>query len=249
MAMKFLGETLDIHCGGVDHIRVHHTNEIAQSYCATGKPFSKYWVHGGWLLESKEDGSGGKMSKSKDEFIRLSTLTEREFHPLDYRYFCGTAHYRNYLTFSWANLQSAKDSLNRLRERTLPLVRQAGSICSQGAQEWLCRFMQGLCDDLNIPQALGIFNLMLKDPDILPGEKGALILEFDKILGFDLARNARSSSEPKALPEELQSLIHQRNKARKAKNFKRADEIRNIFKQHGYILKDSPGGTTWERHP
>jgi len=102
MAMKHLGETLDIHCGGTDHLRVHHTNEIAQSECATEKHFVNYWIHGGWLLESQDE-KKGKMSKSKGEFIRLESLIENGFDPLDYRYFCMTSHYRNYLNFSWGS--------------------------------------------------------------------------------------------------------------------------------------------------
>ncbi|MFC1584939.1 cysteine--tRNA ligase [Fibrobacterota bacterium] len=246
MAMKHLGDTLDIHCGGTDHIRVHHTNEIAQSECATGKTFSRFWVHGGWLLESRGDGPG-KMSKSKEEFVRLDTLLEKGFAPMDYRYFCMTSHYRNYLAFSWENLRSARNSLKSLHNRIRPFVSQPTSVASDKGKEWLRKFITAVCDDLNIPQALAVLNIMLKDIDLLEGEKGALTLEFDKILGLELDKvEDKSDDSPGELEDELLCLIKERDMAREEKNFKRADEIRDIFIARGLALKDGPQGTTWE---
>jgi cysteinyl-tRNA synthetase len=247
MAMKHLGETLDIHCGGTDHIRVHHTNEIAQSECATGKPFARFWLHGGWLLEDKTRG-GGKMSKSNEEFVRLDTLTQKGYSPFDYRYFCMTSHYRNYLKFSWESLNSAKDSLSNLRKKASTFTLQATNISCENAQSWQEKFVGAVCDDLNLPNALGVLNLMLKDPDIPDGERGALIRDFEKILGLNLDEKPEHGQAPSEQPDsELLNLMKERNAARAAKNFVRADEIRDIFKKRGFLILDGPDGSTWKK--
>lgn len=246
MAMKHLGETLDIHCGGSDHIRVHHTNEIAQSNCATGKPFARFWIHGGWLLEQGDDGSEGKMSKSNDAFVRLQTIIDRGFDPMDYRYFCMSSHYRNYLSFSWDNLDGARRGRAGLMQKVIPLVQVAGHASTPEAAEWKKRFWQSVCDDLNIPEALSIVYLMLKDSALLPTEKGALLLDFDRILGLDF-QNIAEAQRTEELPADLLAMIPERAKARAEKNFKRSDEIRDAFLARGYVLKDSPAGTTWEK--
>jgi cysteinyl-tRNA synthetase len=247
MAMKLLGETLDIHCGGSDHIRVHHTNEIAQSECATGKPFARFWLHGGWLLEAPdEEGKGGKMSKSAGEFVTLDVLCRQGYNPMDYRYFCLTAHYRNYLNFSQAGMDSARDSLRNLRRRTDPLIGQAAPPRSDRALEWRGRFLEAACDDLNFPQALGVLNLLLKDPDLLEGERAGLVAECDKLLGLRL-----TEPEPvvaAVLPSDLLALLPERAQARKSKDWARSDAIRDQFKARGFVLKDNPDGSTaWEK--
>jgi cysteinyl-tRNA synthetase len=242
MAMKLLGETLDIHCGGADHIRVHHTNEIAQSECATGKPFARFWLHGGWLLEAPDgDGKGGKMSKSAGEFVTLDVLVKQGYSPMDYRYFCLTAHYRNYLNFSHAGLDSARDSLRNLRKRTDPLIGKATPIRSDRGLEWRTKFLESVCDDLNFPQALGILNLALKDPDVLEGEKAGLIVEWDRLLGLGLTE--AETSEAVELPDDLKSLLTERAEARKNKDWKRSDAIRDQFRDRGFVLKDNPDGS------
>jgi cysteinyl-tRNA synthetase len=242
MAMKILGETLDIHCGGVDHIRVHHTNEIAQSECATGKPFARFWSHGGWLLEAPdESGGGGKMSKSAGEFVTLDVLIQQGYAPMDYRYFCLTAHYRNYLNFSHAGLDSARDSLRNLRKRTDPLIGKAVPVRSDRGQEWRNRFLEAVCDDLNFPQALGILNLMLKDPDVLEGEKAGLIAEWDRLLGLRLTQGEQI--ETVDLPGDLKLLLTERSEARKRRDWARSDAIRDQLRARGFVLKDNPDGT------
>lgn len=243
MAMKLLGETLDIHCGGTDHIRVHHTNEIAQSECATGKPFARFWIHGGWLLEAPdEQGKGGKMSKSAGEFVTLDVLIRQGYSAMDYRYFCLTAHYRNYLNFSYKGMDTARDSLRNLRKRTDPLIGKAMPLRSERAEEWNRRFLEAVGDDLNFPQALGILNLMLKDPDLLEGERAGLVAAFDKLLGLKLTE-AEAPVAPAELPEDLVPLLAERAAARAAKNWARGDEIRDAFKARGFALKDNPDGT------
>ena len=251
MAMKHLGETLDIHCGGSDHVRVHHTNEIAQSECATGKPFARFWLHGGWLLEAPPPsspeggkGGGGKMSKSAGEFVTLDTLLAQGYSPMDYRYFCLTAHYRNYLNFGYAALDGARDSLRSLRKKTDSLMGKAGSIGGDRAQEWKRKFLEAVHDDLNFPQALGILNLMLKDPDLLEGERAGLVTDFDKFLGLRLTE--REIAAAAELPSDLMAMLEERLGARKRKDFARSDAIRKEFKTRGFELKDNPDGTmTW----
>ncbi len=243
MAMKHLGSTLDIHCGGTDHIRVHHTNEIAQSEAATGKLFSRFWIHGGWLLEApNENGGGGKMSKSAGEFITLDYLMKKGYAPMEYRYFCLTAHYRSYLNFSWEALDSARDSLKSLRRKTDPLIGKATTIASDNALGWQRRFQEAAFDDLGFPQALAVLNQMLKDPDLLEGEKAALVRDSDRLLGLRLEEKTEGSD--KALPGPMHALLDERKDARKHKDWKRSDEIRDLLKAKGFGVKDNPDGTT-----
>jgi cysteinyl-tRNA synthetase len=246
MAMKHLGATLDIHCGGTDHIRVHHTNEIAQSEAATGKTFARFWLHGGWLLEApSEEGGGGKMSKSSGEFVTLDVLLQKGYGAMDYRYFCLTAHYRSYLNFSYAGLDTARDSLRNLRKRTDPLIGKASSIASDTAKEWRKRFLEAVYDDLGFPKALAVLHQMVKDPDLLEGEKAALVRDFDRLLGLRLTEAEEKPVQ--SLPGELAALLEERKAARKAKDWKRSDEIRDLFRAKGFAVKDNPDGTsTWE---
>lgn len=242
MAMKLLGETIDIHCGGTDHIRVHHTNEIAQSECATGKPFARFWMHGEFLRMGT---SGGKMSKSTGEFLTLSLLMEKGFNPLDYRLFALTSHYRNYLNFTWEALESAKESLKSLHKKTDPLIGKATAIISAEALQWQAEFKEAIGDDLNIPRALGILNSVLKT-DIPEGEKATLVLDFDSVFGLKL-NEEREDIAPKSdvSVEEIEVLIQARTAARASKNWKESDRIRDELSARGIEIKDGPNGTTW----
>lgn len=251
MAMKHLGETLDIHCGGTDHIRVHHTNEIAQSECATGKVFARFWLHGGWLLEAPSDGEGGagKMSKSAGEFVTLDVLLKHGYSAMDYRYFCLTAHYRNYLNFSYKALDGARESLAALRKKTDGLIGRTGAIRSELAKSWRAKFLDAVCDDLNFPQSLGVLNLMLKDIDLLDEEKAALVAHADTLLGLGLTvAPAAVAAAVEPLPDDLAAVLAERNAARAAKDWKKSDELRAVFTARGYVLKDNKDGTTtWSR--
>ncbi len=244
MAMKHLGPTLDIHCGGTDHIRVHHTNEIAQSEGATGVTFAHFWLHGGWLLEALDDkGGGGKMSKSSGEFVTLDFLLSKGYAAMDYRYFCLTAHYRSYLNFSWEGLDSARDSLRNLRRKTDHFIGRATTLASDNAKAWQNRFRQVIFDDLGFPQGLAVLNMMLKDLDLLEGEKAALIIDFDRLLGLGLNEKPdHVAADP--IPVDLANLLEDRKQARKNKDFKRSDEIRDLFRARGFGIKDNPDGTT-----
>jgi len=249
MAMKHLGETLDIHCGGTDHVRIHHTNEIAQSECATGKLFARFWMHGEFLRMGDSD----KMSKSSGEFLTLDVLLNKGYHPMEYRLLALTSHYRNYLNFSFEAMDSAREGLKSLRKKTDPLIGQGGykhtgSIGSTKAKEWQAKFAEAVGDDLNTSKALGFLNLMLKD-DLQDYEKSALVRDFDRVLGLGLgeplvletplATNAVDASR-------VEALLVERTNARKNKDFKTSDRIRDELVAMNVVIKDGPQGTTWE---
>ena len=246
MAMKYNGPTLDIHCGGTDHIRVHHTNEIAQSECATGKPFARFWMHGEFLRLD-----GNKMSKSTGEFLTVSVLMDKGYNPLDYRLFALTSHYRNYLNFSFESLDSAREALKSLHKKTDPLIGKATAIESEAAKKWQQEFKDAIGDDLNMPRALGILNSVLKT-DLSDGEKAALVLDFDKVLGLKLDQPREEyakKQDPNAIDDtaEIEALIAERTEARKSKNWAESDRIRDLLKEKGVEIKDSKEGTTWKR--
>ncbi len=243
MAMKYNGPTLDIHCGGTDHIRVHHTNEIAQSECANGVPFARFWMHGEFL---RLDGS--KMSKSSGEFLTVSLLMEKGFNPLDYRYFALGSHYRNYLNFSYESLESAREALKSLHKKTDPLIGKATGIETEKAKAIQNEFRDAIGDDLNMPRALGILNTMLKS-DLDDGEKAALVLDMDKIFGLKLDE-PREEFEKKADASvdvaKIESLIALRKAARENKDWAESDRIRDELASMNVVIKDSKEGTTWE---
>jgi cysteinyl-tRNA synthetase len=246
MAMKYNGPTLDIHCGGTDHIRVHHTNEIAQSECATGKPFARFWMHGEFLRLD-----GNKMSKSSGEFLTVSVLMDKGYNPMDYRLFALTSHYRNYLNFSFESLDSAREALKSLHKKTDPLIGKATAIESEEAKKWQQEFKDAIGDDLNMPRALGILNSVLKT-ELSDGEKAALVADFDKVLGLKLDQPREEyakKQDPNAVDDtaEIEALIAQRTEARKSKNWAESDRIRDLLKEKGVEIKDSKDGTTWKR--
>lgn len=246
MAMNYLGPTLDIHCGGTDHIRVHHTNEIAQSECATGKPFARFWMHGEFLRLGD-----AKMSKSSGEFLTVDLLEDKGFNSLDYRLFALTSHYRNYLNFSWEALESAREALKSLHKKTDPLMGKATKIESEEAKKWQNEFKDAIGDDLNMPRALGLLNSVLKT-ELPEGEKAALVLDFDRVLGLKLdepRKEIAKKPDADAVDDsaEIESLISQRTEARKSKNWQESDRIRDLLKEKGIEIKDGPQGTTWVR--
>jgi cysteinyl-tRNA synthetase len=249
MSMKYLGESFDIHAGGVDHIPVHHTNEIAQSEAATGKHWVRYWLHAEFLVMDK-----GKMSKSKGSFITLQNLIDEGFDALDYRYFCLGGHYRSQLSYSADAMIQAKASRNALLEKFLDLKDQAGSAAlpergrmHAGAQERLERFDSLLADDLAVPRALAELWGLLKDASLPCAEAVAAALDMDTVLGIGLAAVKR---EEKILSgedrEKIQALVDRRAEAKKAKNWAEADALRQELKDLGVVLEDSPAGTVWK---
>jgi cysteinyl-tRNA synthetase len=242
MSMVHLGETLDIHCGGTDHIRVHHTNEIAQSECATEKQFARFWMHGEFLRESNSD----KMSKSSGDFLTLDFLIKKGFDPMAYRLFSLTSHYRNYLNFSWEAMENAQESLNSLRKKTQPFIGMEGSAKGVDAREWSLRFKEYIGDDLNSSAAMGVLNLMLADSALENNEKAALIKEFDCVLGLRLLEKVEKPKHSLEDVAKVEALIRERDLAREAKNFAESDRLRDVLLELDVIVKDSKDGATWE---
>ena len=237
MSMKYLGETFDIHCGGIDHINVHHTNEIAQAEAATGKTFVKHWVHGEFLVLDK-----GKMAKSGDKFLILQTLCDKGYHPLDYRYFCFSAHYRMPLTFSWEGLDSSKNALSGLRNRIREWKKETAPEFSKKAGSALKEFNSHAFNDLNMPNALAVLWTTVRNTSLKPGEKLAFLEKADEILGLSLM-----DTEQDILDKEIDDLIKERQHSRKEKNFQRADEIRSLLLDKGIVLEDTAEGVRWKR--
>jgi cysteinyl-tRNA synthetase len=238
MSMKYLGEQFDIHCGGIDHIPIHHTNEIAQSEAATGKkPWVKYWMHGEFLVMDK-----GKMSKSAGGFLTLQTLLEKGYDPLVYRYFCLGAHYRQQLTFSFEGLDGAKNTFNRLREKVLEIKDAAAKRdpeCEEKEHDYASEFQKAIDDDLNTPIVLSTMWSVIRDEEISDREKLRLLLDFDKVLGLGMASWKRETVK---VPAAVQKLLDERAESRKKKQWKASDEIRDKIKQLGYEVSDTPEG-------
>ncbi|MBI5246752.1 MAG: cysteine--tRNA ligase [Elusimicrobia bacterium] len=230
MAMRFLGETLDIHCGGIDHVPVHHTNEIAQSEGATGKPFAKIWLHGEFLLMNN-----AKMAKSAGGFIKLADLGEKGFSPYDYKYLCYTAHYRKQLDFTWESLESAKTARRRLKESVAAL---AGEAPKPGCAEYSERFKAALADDLNAPAALAAVWDAMKS-DLPGGSKKTFLEEVEAVLALGLF----SADAEAAVPAEVVVLIAERSAAKAKKEFAQADRIRKQIEDMGWLVKDGKDGS------
>jgi cysteinyl-tRNA synthetase len=229
MAMRFLGDTLDIHCGGVDHIPVHHTNEIAQTEGATGKPFARVWMHGEFLLMNN-----AKMAKSSGGFVRLADLPERGFSPLDYRYHCLTAHYRKQLDFTWESLESSKTSRRRLAQIARSL---AGAKDMPGCAEYSNRFREALSDDLNAPAALAVVWDAVRS-ELPDGAKKTFLQEIESVLALDLFK----PEEAEAVPAEVAELLAVRDAARKNKDFAESDRLRKKIEDLGWLVKDGKDG-------
>ncbi len=234
MAMEYLGDTIDIHTGGIDHIAVHHTNEIAQSEAASGKPFVKYWVHHNFLQVD-----GEKMSKSKKNFYRIEEIVEKGFDSLALRYLFLTAHYRDKLNFTWESLGAAQNALNNLRE----IIRNwdAPEIGCAGFEQ---DFAAAVNNDLNMPQAVAIVWEMVHS-DQPTSAKAKTILEMDKILGLGLDQYL---GKPIEIPAKVQKLLEKRESARKAGDFKKADELRlKIEIKENVIVQDTAAGTVLKK--
>ncbi len=236
MSIRFLGRHFDIHCGGVDHIPIHHTNEIAQAEACTGEKFVNYWLHGEFLIEEK-----GKMSKSAGEFLRLKTLVDKGYSPLDYRYFLLMTHYRKKIKFSFENLDAARNGFQNLKNRIKEIKSAAQTnALSDEALKYKTKFHESINDDLNIGEGLAILWDALKNNALNDSDKVLLANEFDKILGLDL--NKIEAEKPDNVPEEIIGLANKRKEAKAAKDFKLADELRQQIKEKGYELLDKKGG-------
>ena len=240
ISMKHLGEYLDIHCGGVDNIFPHHTNEIAQSESYIGHKWCNYWFH----VQHLNDKSG-KMSKSKGEFLTVSLLESKGYNPLVYRMFCLQSHYRKPLLFSYEVLDNVKTAYEKLVKRIAALGTE-GELMQDKIAEYRDKFNEAMGNDINTSQALTVLYDVLK-ADMNDVSKRFLVEDFDKVLSLGLLDAADNSGD--AVDEELskmvESLIAERNAARKEKNFARADEIRQELLDKGIEIKDTREGTTW----
>lgn len=242
MAMKYLGPTLDIHCGGIDHVSVHHTNEIAQSEAATGQKYVNYWVHGEFLVLR-----AGKMSKSGGTFVTLQTLRDKGYDPLDYRYLCLTAHYRTQLEFTYESLDAARKSLQTLRRETAQAVQAVRAEQTLGPRlnEAKAKFQAAMEDDLNAPKALAVVWETLRGTELNAAEKVEFVKFADGVLALDLFRAPQEKQE--SLPAEIESLLQARAEARAAKDYKKSDELRAALSAAGYMVKDTPQGQQVEK--
>lgn len=234
MSMKYLGETFDIHTGGIDHIPVHHTNEIAQSETATGKPFVRYWMHNEFLVLDS-----GKMSKSSGEFLTLQKLLDMGYDAVDYRYFLLNSLYRRPINFSFEALDGAHAAVASLKEKVLALRDEATSMNPDRAEDYRKQFDEAVRDDLNTPQGLAVLWTMLKDDVIGGKEKNQLLAHFDAILG--LGMNTFEVIED-VIPGEIMKLVEARQIARKERRFADSDAIRNQVQEQGYVIEDTPQG-------
>ena len=242
MSIKYIGEYLDIHCGGIDHIAIHHTNEVAQSEGVLGHKWVKYWMHGEFLVLD-----GGKMSKSNGDFLTITRLEEEGYSPLDYRYFCLQSKYRKQLVFSFESLNDARNGYKKLKERigqVLTDINENDITSDQAINIYKEKFSSFIGDDLNIANAFTVLFDVLKDNDLNNSEKAILIEDFDKVFSLNLMTIEKEVTN---VNEELiNNLIIERAQARESKNWTRADEIRNEFIAMNIELLDTKDGTTWK---
>lgn len=238
MAGKYLGEQFDLHCGGIDHIPVHHTNEIAQSEAAFGKkPWVKYWLHNEFLVL----GDNVKMAKSGENFLTLSVLEEKGFHSLDYRYFCLGTHYRKPLMFSFAALEGAKIARRKLNAKIIEFKAsktKSSQAANQAKQKKMLNLFQAeINDDLNTSKALAVMWDVINDDKLNEKDKYALLIKFDEVLGLSL-----KTLSPERIPSEVIKLAQERLAARKKKDWQKADQLREEIQKKGYVIGDVADG-------
>ncbi|MBR9678170.1 MAG: cysteine--tRNA ligase [Nanoarchaeota archaeon] len=238
MSIKYLGEQFDIHCGGEDHIKVHHTNEIAQSEAATGKkPWVRFWLHGAFLIMQKD-----KMSKSAGSFVKIQDLVDKGFDPLAYRYLCLTANYRSKLSFSWKVLENAQKSLNSFRSK-IKHLNELNELDKNNKRKYAKKFDERVNNDLDLPSALALAWSVVKAKDLGSKEKVELLLDFDQIFGLKLAESLKKDEAPK----KVLKLIKEREEARKKKDWVAADALRDKIKSLGWKVQDSREGPKLEK--
>lgn len=238
ISMKYLGEYLDIHCGAVDNIFPHHTNEIAQSESYLGHTWCKYWVHGAHLNDET-----GKMSKSNGEFLTISLLKEKGYNPLAYRFMCLNSSYRKVLVFTYENLENAQNSFEKLKNKVLSLSKE-GAMNQTVFDQFNQKFKEHIADDLNTANAITLIYDLLKT-DVNDATKYALISAWDQVLSLDLTKKMEVQNEVDETY--INEMIEKRNKAKQERNFALADQIRNELEKSGILLKDTREGTVFER--
>jgi len=235
MSKKYLGPTVDIHMGGIEHIPIHHTNEIAQSESANGVKFVNYWIHNGHLVVNNE-----KMAKSSGTSFSLVEILEKGFSPLALRYFYLQAQYRSAQNFTWEAMQSAEAGLKRIYNQIEALGKRMGHV-DAGLK---AKFIEALSDDFNTPVALSVLQDVLKS-DLSNEDKLATLIDFDKVLGLDFEKVLHT--KPIEIPGDIQKILDQRSDARKNKDFKKSDELRDLLKEKGFVVSDTKEGQKLER--
>lgn len=230
MAMKYLGNHFDIHTGGIDHIPVHHTNEIAQSECATGETYVNYWMHNNFLNDAQ-----GKMAKSSGEFLRLQSIIDRGVSPLAFRYYLLTVHYRKEIDFSFEALESAAVAYDKL----VSFCKENATKGGVAIRSYLNAFTEALHDDIGTPQAIAIIWNMMKDIDASKEDKYATLMAFDTVLGLGLSSIKK---EEIVLSDAMKELLRAREVARQEKDFAESDRLRDEMARLGFTVKDTPDG-------
>ncbi len=239
MVAKELGVPIDIHTGGIDHIQIHHTNELAQSDAIYNKELANFWLHNEFLaLKTK------KMSKSKGEILRVETLIEKNINPLAYRYLCLGAHYRSELAFSWESIENAQNSLYSLYSKVKNLNQREG-FSTEKIDQYKKEFLDSINHDLDTPKALALLWKILKSSELNDNEKYILALEFDKIFGLKLDQLKKDEEAP----EEIKKLSKKREKYRKNKDWQKADEVREEIEKLGYIVEDAGSDAIIKKRP
>ena len=228
MSMEYLGQTFDIHTGGIDLVFPHHENEIAQSECATGRQFVKYWLHNEWIMVD-----GKKMSKSLGNFHTLRSLMENGVDPLAFRLWVLGGHHRTQMNFTMEAVRGAQTALQRLHAYVLSLGEETGT----PDQSYLARFKDALSEDLDTPPALALMWEAVRDTALSNADKRATLLDFDRVLGLGL-----SDLKKDAIPEDIAKLADDRELARQSKDFARSDELRKEIESKGYTVKDTSTG-------
>ena len=235
ISIKYLGEYLDIHGGGVDNIFPHHTNEIAQSEAYLGHKWCNYWFHNEHLLDST-----GKMSKSKGDFLTVTLLIEKGYDPLSFRFMCLNSHYRKQLVFTYEALNQAEATLKKLRNKISNIVDE-GELDEGEFSTYNDRFIKEISNDLNTANALSVMYELIKDEQVNGHTKLELIKKFDKVFSINII-NEKNKNEDK----EILDLIEKRSEAKKNKDFELADSIRSELESRGIILVDTREGTTYK---
>ena len=228
MSMKYLGENFDIHTGGIDHIPVHHNNEIAQSECATGKPFANYWMHNEFL-----NINGAKIGKSLGNMIYLNDIKEKGIAPLAYRFWLLMAHYRTPINFNWDALAGTETALKKLYNSFIDLGEKNGMV----SQNYRSQFKEFMNNDLDTPRALTVLWDVIKDTVLPSADKRATILDFDTVLGLGFEKLHAAH-----IPKDIMDIVEEREAARKSGDWYTSDRLRDKLKALGYEVKDTPGG-------
>lgn len=245
MAIKYLGEYMDIHCGGIDHIPVHHTNEIAQSEGALGHKWVNYWLHGEFLILDK-----GKMSKSSGSFITLNSLIENNIDPLVYRYYVLQSKYRKPLVFSYDRLKDASNSFEILKNKIKLINDNVDNeilINENIIKEYKNRFLKYINDDLNIANGFTLLHEVIRSENLNNKEKKIIIDDFDKVFGLNLNELSDDKEKlDKDFVNKINLLIKEREAARKNKDYKKSDEIRDYLLQNNIEIMDNKDNTTWK---